>query len=68
MLRILALLTLALPALVAHEGHHEAASVLWHVLTAPDHLGLLVGALVVTLGGAWLLLRRGRALSVRDEA
>jgi hypothetical protein len=66
MLRVPALLILTLPALMAHEGHHQAESVLWHVLTEPDHLAMLAAALVLVIGSAWLLLRRRRPQPVRD--
>lgn len=68
MLRTLALLTATLPALVAHDGHHHPESVVWHVLTEPDHLALLGAALAIALGGAWLVLRRRRPAPVRDQA
>ena len=65
MLRILALLTCTLPALLAHEGHHAAESVVLHVLTQPDHLVMLGAVLAIAVAGVWALRRR--AVVARDQ-
>lgn len=64
LLRTLALLTATLPALMAHDGHHHADTVVAHVLTQPDHLLALGAGLALALGTALLVIRRRRAVRV----
>ncbi|MDA3962949.1 MAG: hypothetical protein PF961_19365 [Planctomycetota bacterium] len=65
MLRTALLTILAIPAVLAHEGHHAADSVLGHMLTQPDHLALL-GLALAGVAGLVVALRR-RAQAVREH-
>jgi len=56
------LLTLAGTSALAHSGPHDASlpATLWHLLTEPDHLALLVLALIVGIAGGAMYSRRAR--------
>jgi hypothetical protein len=48
---------LATAAAMAHPGHDTAPAMstvdfLWHLLSQPDHLGVLVGGVVIAMIGA----------------
>lgn len=46
---------------VAHAGHSEGSSGIWHYLLAPLHVaGLLLPVVVVIALGVWLLHRRSK--------